>query len=337
MNSSLALAPSTSPGRSSLTPFATPPADPYRALVTRLSRASVKKHFDAYADIAWDDDAFRIDPQDPRWELPGRDPLGATAWYQSLPPAERARLGLAVVAEQMKIGVAFESVLQRGLLELTGTLPNGSDEYRYAYHELIEEGQHSLMFQEFVNRSGTDVPAMSGFMAWMASRIPKLGRTFPELFFIYVLGGETPIDLVQRAELARGDAVHPLQRRIMQIHVTEEARHVCFAEHYLEQHAPELGALRLAKLRVMTPFILSETARLILKPQQPLLDRLQVPREVVREAYGTSETYRRLVSDGVAPIRELCMKLGIVTPALVPLWKTLGVWSTGPARKALTC
>ena len=313
------------------------PADSYRTLVTRLSRASVKKHFDAYADVAWDDPDFRVDPDDPRWECSDQDPIGATSWYKSRPQAERARLGLATTAFQMKMGIAFESVLQRGLLELASTLPNGSPEFRYAYHEVIEEGQHSLMFQEFVNRSGFDAPGMSPFMAWTARRVPGLGRRFPELFFLHVLGGETPIDLVQRQELRRGDALHPLKRRIMQIHVTEEARHVCFAEHYLENHVPRLGRARLLQLRAMTPFVLRETAALILRPPRRFFEMTGVPREVVSEAYGGGAAYRTLTLKGLEPIRNLCMKLGIVTPALVPLWRTLGVWPALPSEKALPC
>jgi hypothetical protein len=339
MHTSLALAePHSKNLRVGLAPTsALEPADSYRNLVIRLSRASVKKHFDAYADVAWDDPEYRVDADDPRWERTDEDPIGATLWYKARPQAERARIGLALSAFQMKMGIAFESVLQRGLLELAGTLPNGSPEFRYAYHEVIEEGQHSLMFQEFVNRSGFDAPGMGRFMAWQSRRVPALGRTFPELFFLHVLGGETPIDRVQRQELRRGEALHPLQRRIMQIHVTEEARHVCFAERYLENHVPRLGAMRLLKLRLMTPFVLRETAALILKPPARFFEMTGVPREVVSEAYNGGQAYRELTLEGLRPIRELCMKLGIVTPALTPLWRTLGVWPSKPETKALPC
>ena len=53
-------------------------------------------------------------------------------------------------------------MLKRGLLEFASTLPNGAPEFRYAYHEIIEEAQHSLMFQEFVNRSGFDAAGAAG-------------------------------------------------------------------------------------------------------------------------------------------------------------------------------
>ena len=41
----------------------------YAALIDRLSRQSVLKHYDAFADIDWDSPEMRIDPDDPRWDL----------------------------------------------------------------------------------------------------------------------------------------------------------------------------------------------------------------------------------------------------------------------------
>src|SRR5678816_4149809 len=133
----------------------------------------------------------------------------------------------------MKIGVEFESVLKRGLLEYAAKLPSGSREFRYVYHEVIEEAQHSLMFQEFVNRTGFDIKGLAWWQRIGARQVIRFARTFPELFFVFVLGGEDPIDHVQRSLLRSGRPVHPLLKRIMQIHVTEEARHLCFARHYL--------------------------------------------------------------------------------------------------------
>ena len=132
----------------------------WRALLDRLNEQSVRKHFDAYADIDWDSDEFHLDPEDPRWELSDDDPLSRTEWYRSLPAPARARLGCDNTASKMKTGLQFESILKRGLLEFADSLPNRSPEFRYAYHEVIEEAQHALMFQEFVNRSGFDAAGL---------------------------------------------------------------------------------------------------------------------------------------------------------------------------------
>ena len=221
------------------------PDDAFASLVQRLSRQSVDKHYDAYADIPWDDPAYAIDPDDPRFELGADDPLGATAWYRGQDPGVRSRIGLYRYVTAMKIGLQFENVLKRGLLEHAFVLANDDPTFRYAYHEVIEEAHHGMMFQEFVNRSRASTwPGCPGSMRVGAGRIVTLGRRFPELFFIFVLGGEDPIDHVQRETLRSARDLHPLLEVIMRHHVTEEARHLSFARHYLKREVPGLGWAR---------------------------------------------------------------------------------------------
>jgi hypothetical protein len=310
---------------------ATRRGEPFPALVARLSRQSVVKHFDAYADIPWDSEEFRIDPTDPRWELPADDVLGATAWYRAQPQETRARLGLHLDATFMKIGLEFEGVLKRGLLEFAATLPNGAPEFRYAYHELIEEAQHSLMFQEFVNRTGFEVPGMTRVLRFLGNRVPPLGRRFPELFFVFVLGGEDPIDHVQRTALRSGREIHPLLRRVMQIHVTEEARHLCFARHYLKEHVPALGTVRRLALAVQAPVILGIMAQVMLRPSSHLVRTYRIPRAVIAEAYARNPHHRTKTLESLRKVRALCGELGIITPASARLWRLLGIWEDAPA------
>ena len=95
-----------------------------------------------------------------------------------------------------------------------------------------------MMFQEFVNRAPFDLPGLPWDMRLGSGFIVKLGHRFPQLFFMFVLGGEDPIDHVQRQEL-RGDRdLHPLLEIIMRHHVTEEARHLSFARQYLKRDVP---------------------------------------------------------------------------------------------------
>jgi hypothetical protein len=162
--------------------------DAFDALVRRLNDQSVRKHFDAYEDVPWDE--HPIDPDDPRWELGSDDPLGATEWYRSLPPVSRSALGLHLVASKMQVGYFFEGVLKRGLLEHAQQLAAGSPELRYVYHEVIEEAHHSQMFQEFCGRAGHGTVAKVPLDARIGSRfVVRLARSFPELFFVFVLGG----------------------------------------------------------------------------------------------------------------------------------------------------
>jgi hypothetical protein len=302
----------------------------YAQLVQRLSHQSVVKHFDAYADIAWDSEELRIDPEDPRWELSDDEALGATEWYRSQPQAVRARIGLHMIANFMKIGAQFESVLKRGLLDFAFGLPNGSPEYRYAYHEVIEEAQHSLMFQEFVNRSGFDIPGLSKFDKFMSRIVIHFARTFPELFFFFVLGGEDPIDHVQRTALRSGRDLHPLLKRIMQIHITEEARHLCFARYYLKRNVPKLGRVKRFVLSVRTPIILGIMAQMMMQPSSQIIRQYRIPKEVIREAYGRNPLHKQKTLDAIEKVRSLCRELGLITPVSKRVWWALGIWRRSP-------
>ena len=302
--------------------------DAWTALLERLSRQSVTpgKHFDAYADVAWDDEAYRMDPADPRWELGPDEPLAHTAWYQAQPPEVRARIGLHLVVTKMKIGLQFEGILKRGLLEFAARLPNGSPEFRYAYHEVIEEAQHSLMFQEFVNRSGMKATGMRWWDQLGARRVVTLGRRFPSLFFMFVLGGEDPIDYVQREALRNSDNVHPLLERIMRIHVTEEARHLSFARHYLKNHVPALPWYRRLALAVETPLILGTMAQLMLRPSSDVVKTYEIPKATIREAYVDNPDHKAGVRASLKKVRNLAGELGLITAVSKPIWKAFGIW-----------
>ncbi len=306
----------------------------HEALVQRLSEASVRKHHDAHADIAWDDGDMRIELDDPRWALDPTDPLGRTRWYQAQPERTRARIGLHLVVAQMSLGVTFERVLSMGLFELMDTLSLDSAELRYAYHEVIEESQHSLMFAEFVRRSGLEPIAVGAFERWMSRRVARMGRRFPELFFFFVLAGEAPIDCAQRRMLQRRAQLHPLVRRIMQIHVTEEARHLSFAESCLRERVPRLSWPKLTWLRLRAPIIMKVMSEQMLRPPASLVDRYRIPEAVVREAYDGPE-HRHHVLDGLSDVRRLCEAIGVVTPWSRRIWRALGIWPTAsPAQPA---
>ena len=303
--------------------------DAFEGLLERLNDQSVRpgKHFDAYVDVPWDE--FPIDPTDPRWELSANDPLGATDWYRSQPPEVRAGIGLHNVASKMHVGYFFEGVLKRGLLEHSTTLPAGSPELRYVYHEVIEEAQHSLMFQEFAGRAGfgtvPDVPrrARSG-----ARRVVRMARLFPELFFIFVLGGEDPIDHMQREILRDKDAnTHPLLERIMRIHVTEEARHLSFARHWLKRSVPNLGPVRRTILSFGAPMILGEMGGLMMRPSKALVAAYGVPADVLREAYDDNPEWQQSAAVAMRKVRILCRELGLINPLSLRLWKAKKIWA----------
>jgi len=305
--------------------------DSYLQLVTRLGEASVKKHHDAYADVDWSHPNHRVEHDDPRFELGEDDALGATEWYRAQPGERRAQIGLHLIASRMRVGIDFECVLSRGLLEMAQALPSGAPEMRYALHEVIEEGQHSLMFQELIARIGLPVEGLYGLRLWGSRSVPAFARTDPERFFVHVLSGEAPIDFLQRRTLDKTRAVHPLLRRIMQIHVTEEARHICFAEQYLEHHVRAMSRWRRAQLALVAPFIVSGTVEPMMYLPRDVVRTQGIPRAVAVEA-NRSPLLRRDIDEGLRPIHTLMGRLGLLTRRTAPLWRFLGV---GPQSATL--
>ncbi len=121
--------------------------------------------------------------------------------------------------------------------------PNGSPEYRYCLHESVEECNHSMMFQEMVNRIGLDVPGMPRWLRWLAPVVPFYAGPLPNAFFFGVLGPvKVPFDHLQTNLLREPEprSVHPIMENLIAIHVAEEARHISFAHEYLRKRVPNL-------------------------------------------------------------------------------------------------
>ena len=301
--------------------------DPERAFTTmveRLSRLSAGKGFDAYRDVDWDD-AGTLDPTDERWVLPDIDPLAATDFYRSLPADEQARIGLVRMASCLKTGWLFENLLQQGLLHRALYLRDGSEEFRYVLHEVIEESQHTLMFNEFVNRAGVPVRGMPAWLRLAVEQlVPRISLADPSLFFVLVLGGEDPIDCLQRRMLARGGG-HPLLEQIMRIHIAEEARHISYARAAMKQHVPRLPRWRRHSLAIAVPIVLGIMIRLMVRPTGDVV-RAGVPWAVVRDAYRTDAGTELFAASAAKP-RKLMRELGLMTPAAERVWKRLRIWA----------
>jgi hypothetical protein len=297
----------------------------YQALLARLCALSVTHHFDAYGDVRWDSPGFEIDRADPRWELTSDDPLAHTQWYRNLPAEQRAGLGLDRAVAMMKIGLEFERVLKQGLLEFAGTLPNGAAEFRYAYHEVIEECQHSLMFQEFINRSGFDAVGLPPYARLGARLVIPLARRFPPLFFVFVLGGEEPIDYVQRKVLRDENDLPPVLERVMRIHVTEEARHLSFARSYLKSHAATLTWYDRLQLGIGAPIILSIMTAMMFRPSPQLVAKYSIPKEVLAEAYTNNPAAKADDLAAIRRVRKLCAEIGVLGRCYRLWWRLLGL------------
>src|ERR1700734_942294 len=184
----------------------------YVEMLNTLSEGSVRRNFNPYTDIDWKSPEFAVIDNDPRWILPKTDPLGRHSWYQSRTQERQIEIGMWRQANVAKVGLHFESILIRGLMEYAFWAPNGSPEHRYCLHEAVEECNHSMMFQEMVNHIGADVPGMARYLRGLSPFVPLVAGPLPNVFFFGVLAGEEPIDHMQKNMLRKPETPHPLAR-----------------------------------------------------------------------------------------------------------------------------
>ena len=179
----------------------------------------------------------------------------------------------------IKVGAAFESALIRGLMHYAIELPNGSPEFRYCLHEMTEECNHIQMFQELVNRTGIDVPGTRKHFGLMLPMLGLLGGYDPMALMIGILGGEEPIDHYQKQAIRTAD-LPPAVRRVMEIHIAEEARHISFAVAFLRLRMKHVNRAQRFSLSLMFPITMRWLANEIMTPPRSIAKRFGIPREV---------------------------------------------------------
>ena len=307
-------------------------SEDYRQMLGVLSEGSVHVHFDPYEDIDWDSAELAVDHGDPRWVLdPEVDPLGAHPWYQAQPLAVQVEIGRRRVANAIKVGAAFESILIRGLMHYAMELPNGSPEFRYCMHEMTEECNHIQMFQELVNRIGDDVPGPRRHFRLLMPLVGFLGGYTPLVFMVGILGGEEPIDHYQKSLMRSGRPMQPTLQRAMQIHIAEEARHISFADAFLRFHLPRRARWERGLLAVLFPMIMAWLCDEIMRPGYDLFADLGMPRAVYDEALKRGATHDAITASYFADMRRLCQETGLMTRAGRRMWRCLGI-AGAPSR-----
>ncbi|MDP3939315.1 MAG: diiron oxygenase, partial [Deltaproteobacteria bacterium] len=221
------------------------------AFAERLNDATVQKHFHPIEDIDW---SVPIDIESEHRYLPEKFiSLNGTALYASMSEREKKLLSLYEAVSYFSTGIWLENMLMYGFLYKLYAMDYSDPDTRYMLHEVGEEANHSIMFHEFVRRVGLGYsPAR-----WHNRVLGRIGaRQIPTvnmyLFFIGILAGEEPPDHFARAA-REDDRVHPLVRRITEIHSIEEARHIAYAREFLAKRYHEANRFQKLHARIAAP------------------------------------------------------------------------------------
>jgi hypothetical protein len=208
---------------------------PREAIAERLLRASAQKSFDPEVDVDWEEPLL-----DDRFFMPEhRVSLYGTSLWERMSHQQRIDLSRHEIASTASVGIWFELILLQLLARHIYDLSPTSDHVRYALVEIGDECRHSAMFSRFIEKLGC--PAYGpGQLAHRLGRVLKTTGSGPEVFAAILIAEEI-LDTLQR-ELMGDESVQPLVRRISQIHVIEEARHVRYAHDELRRQMATASA-----------------------------------------------------------------------------------------------
>jgi hypothetical protein len=298
----------------------------YDSKVEALSQATVRLRFDPYVDIDWDAPENALDAKDPRWQLdPDSSPLAATDWYAEQPLQRRIDMGRWITANTLKATIQFEMLLIRGVVHHTGKLPNASAVFRYLMHEVVDEANHILMFQEFINRTGEDVPGMRRASRFIGPILGVVGGYASVFHFVGILCGEQPLHYQQTLQHRSGVGVPPLLNQITYLHLAEEARHITFADDYLAHGMQRAGRVRRAMYAIAFPFYLRWLIGESMGLPRTFARQFGVPRRVFKTAYWRSASSHRILAESAADVRRVAEDLGLRTAWSRWMWRLLGI------------
>ena len=317
----------TQPRPATYTPPAKQAVEPnYTQVLDDLSSASVRRNFDPYIDIDWDAPHMAVVPNDPRWILSSTvDPIGRHPWYQALPEEKQIEIGMWRQANVAKVGLQFESILIRGLMQYADRLPNGDKRFRYTTHEAKEECNHTLMFQELVNRIGMETKGMRPLLRKASPFIPLFSTFWPTVFYFGVLAGEEPIDHIQKDFLRAEGTLHPAMSAVMELHVAEEARHISFAHNHLRTTIPGKSRPTKFMLSIAMPIVMRVLCSAIVVPPKEFQRQFDVPNSVMKEIFWGSDQSKAFLSGVFGDVRMLAEQCGLMNPMSRRVWRAMGI------------
>ncbi|MEZ0357979.1 diiron oxygenase [Mycobacterium sp. SA01] len=210
---------------------ATPPSR--EEFSDRLLKGSARKSYAPVVDIDWD---TPVVPD--KYFLPPRVvSLYGTQMWEEMSREQQIELSRQEFINLLSAGVWFENILNQALLRGLMHADVTAASTHYSLTELGDETRHMVMF-------GRAIAAVDG-KPFQPSRLQRMTINLLPLVFqktvlwIAALVGEEIFDALQR-EILDDPEIQPIVRRVMRIHVTEEARHIQFARDGARRDVPNM-------------------------------------------------------------------------------------------------
>lgn len=290
-------------------------ADGRAAIANRLITGSVKRSYDPIVDLDWD---APLDPD--KYFLPPKIlTLYGTDLWESMTTEQRIELSRQEMANILSVGIWFENLLNRALLQRLMSQDPAAATTHYALTEMGDECRHMVMFGRAIERSGARAYQMQWWqrvvMYWLADALRG------SLLWVAALVGEEIFDALQR-EMLDDPELQPLVARLMQVHVTEEARHIGFARD---------GVMRRKAIRSRTETLITGSAHgfaahafKIVFTNPAMYKRAGLDPRAAKRAARTNPRFREAQVDGFASLGEFLEQTGLMNRFSRTCWRRAG-------------
>ena len=200
-------------------------------VANRLLKGSTSRSYDPIVDV--DFDAPLVEG---KYFLPPRVvSLYGTDVWESMTEEQRIELSRQEMTNILSVGIWFENLLNRALLNRLMTKDPAAATTHYSLTEMGDECRHMTMFGKTIERVGGRAYMMRGWQRAVMHVLPPIMRGTQ--MWVITLVGEELFDALQR-EIKNDPELQPIVARVMQIHVTEESRHIGFARDAIVRRGP---------------------------------------------------------------------------------------------------
>lgn len=221
-------------------------------LTAHLAHSSTPYH-DPLARIHWE--RLRLDKY---WLPPEAISLHGLPEFMRLPDTQRMRLSQYEFLNFLEAGLWLEGLFMERIARSLAHRSPDRAALKYRLHELREEAGHSLMFLELMERSGLCIPARARPSVPLARLFGRYAPLESLAFWLAVLIGEEIPDRLNRYIRRHPQGVCPVVVEMSTAHMIDEARHINYARHLIDERLKGARAWQRALIRAVIQKLLRQ-------------------------------------------------------------------------------
>lgn len=238
----------------------------FNRFTAHLAHSSTPYH-DPVARVRWD--RLRLDQY---WLPPEALSLHGLPEFMQLPDSQRLRLSQYEFLNFLEAGLWLEGMFMERIARSLAHRSPDRAALRYRLHELREEAGHSLMFLELMERSRLYIPAQCRPSVPLAHLFGRYAPLESLAFWLAVLIGEEIPDRLNRYIRHHAQRVCPVVVDMSTAHMIDEARHINYARHLIDERLKGMGAWRRAGVGLVIQRLLRQFVSVFYYPTAPVYE-----------------------------------------------------------------